>query len=52
MIRVSGGRLVGQSYLSFTWEPARALPILYTWLRQQGVRIHQRRLTSLTEADM
>ena len=49
---MSGCRLVGQSFLSFTWEPARALPVLYSWLRQQGVRIQQRRLSSLAEADL
>ena len=41
----------GHSYLSFTWEPRKVLPILYSWLRRNGVEIVKRKLTSLSELE-
>lgn len=41
---------VGHSFLSYVYEPALALPIMYQWLRKQPkVKLTCRRLTSLDE---
>jgi len=46
-----GDPVFGHAYLSFTWEPRKVLPILYSWLRRHGVEIIKRKVTSLSELE-
>ena len=42
-------KIFGNSFLSFTWEASKALPLFYSWLEEKGVKIIQRRIASLSE---
>ena len=48
---VRGNPVFGHSYLSFTWEPSKALPLFYSWLQENGVQIVKRKLESLSEIE-
>jgi glycine/D-amino acid oxidase-like deaminating enzyme len=46
-----GEETFGHSFLSFTWEPRKVLPLLYSWLRRNGVEIIKRKVDSLDELE-
>ena len=39
------------SFLSFTWDTSKALPLFYSWLEEHGVTITQRRVASIAEIE-
>ena len=41
----------GQSFLGFTWEPSKCLPIFYKWLRENGVTIINKTVSNLEEIE-
>jgi len=46
-----GEKAFGHSFLSFTWEPRKVLPIFYSWLRKNGVKIVKRKLNSFSDLE-
>ena len=50
-LRREGEQAFGHSFLSFTWEPRRVLPLLYSWLRRNGVEIVKRKVDCLSELE-
>ena len=48
---LGGERTFGHSYLSFTWEPRKVLPLLYSWLRRNGVEIVKRKVNSFSDLE-
>ena len=44
-----GKQIFAASFLSFTWETGKALPLFYWWLEQHGVIITQRKVSSIAE---
>ena len=46
-----GQQLFGNSFLSFTWETSKALPLFYSWLEEHGVIITQRKVSSIAELE-
>ena len=41
----------GQSFLGFTWEPSKCLPIFYKWLQDNGVTILNKTVSNLEELE-
>ena len=46
-----GQQLFGNSFLSFTWETSKALPLFYSWLEEHGVVITQMKVSSIAELE-
>ena len=46
-----GEQAFGHSFLSFTWEPRKVLPILYSWLRRNGVEIVKKKMDTFSELE-
>ena len=44
-----GEQIFAASFLSFTWETSKALPLFYSWLEEHGVTITQRKVNSIAE---
>ena len=44
-------QIFAASFLSFTWETSKALPLFYAWLKEQGVIITQRKVSSIAELE-
>ena len=51
LVQPADKEIFGNSFLSFTWEASKALPLFYRWLEENGVRMVQRRLTSISEVE-
>ena len=46
-----GEQIFANSFLSFTWETSKALPLFYSWLEEHGVTITQRKVNSIAELE-
>ena len=43
--------IYGDSFLSFTWEPSKALPLFYSWLGENGVKMVRKKVKDISEVE-
>lgn len=46
-----GQLIFANSFLSFTWETSKALPLFYSWLEEHGVIITKRKVDSIADLE-